>query len=342
MDRRRARGSSCRGIRRPRARRARRPRGVARRPRAGEQRRGRSGDGGDRASRLDRPGRCRFAARGASRRYMDGRGARCAFASVHAPGRPSCPSAIRDAFGPGRCARAPDAVGSGDAILSLESVTTVFAVIVFAYFLLWNTSQFLMAGVAALFLRRYLYRRTPRNVALAARLASPPLVSVIVPARNEALTIVESVRAMLALDYEAREIVVVNDGSSDETLALLQRTFQLVAAPLAYEQPLKTAAVRGVYRSIDEPGLVVVDKESGGCKSDAANAGINAASGLLVLVIDADTMLEPDALTRAVLPFLEDPTTVAAGGYVAIANGSSIEGGRVTDVAMPRSWLARF
>src|SRR5262249_56989896 len=125
-------------------------------------------------------------------------------------------------------------------------------------------------------------------------------------------------------------------------LTLLQQTFRLVAAPLAYEQPLKTAPVRGVYRSIDEPGLVVVDKESGGSKSDAANAGINAASGLLVLVIDADTMLEPDALTRAVLPFLEDPTTVAVGGYVAIANGSRVESGGVTDVGMPRNWLARF
>jgi len=97
-----------------------------------------------------------------------------------------------------------------------------------------------------------------------------------------------------------------------------------------------------VYRSIAEPAVVVIDKESAGCKSDASNAGINAASGGLVLVIDADTVLEPDALSRAVLPFLEDATTVAVGGYVAISNGSSIEGGRVTDVRMPRSWLARF
>ena len=175
-----------------------------------------------------------------------------------------------------------------------------------------------------------------------ARLASPPLVSVVVPARNEALTIVESVRALLALEYEAREIVVVNDGSSDETLAVLQQTFRLVPAPLAFGQPLKTAPVRGVYRSIEEPGLVVIDKESGGCKADASNTGVNAASGTLVLVIDADTMLEPDALSRGVLPFLEDPNTVAAGGYVAIANGSRVVGGRVIDAGMPRSWLARF
>ncbi len=107
-------------------------------------------------------------------------------------------------------------------------------------------------------------------------------------------------------------------------------------------QPLPTATIRGVYRSISEPDVVVVDKENGGCKSDAANAGINVASGTLVFVIDGDTLLEADALTRAVLPFLEDPLTVAVGGTVAIANGCQIEHGRIVDVMLPRSWLARF
>jgi Glycosyl transferase family 2 len=97
-----------------------------------------------------------------------------------------------------------------------------------------------------------------------------------------------------------------------------------------------------LYRSIDEPDLVVVDKASAGCKADASNAGINAASGDVLLLNDADTMLEPDALSRGALPFLEDPNNVAAGGYVAIANGSRIEGGRVIDAGMPPRWLARF
>ena len=113
-------------------------------------------------------------------------------------------------------------------------------------------------------------------------------------------------------------------------------------APLAFVQPLSSEPVRGIYRSVSEPDLVVVDKENGRCKADAANAGINAASGVLVLIIDADTVLEPDALSRAVLPFLEDPVTVAAGGNVGIANGCHIEHGRIADVALPRSWLARF
>jgi cellulose synthase/poly-beta-1,6-N-acetylglucosamine synthase-like glycosyltransferase len=86
----------------------------------------------------------------------------------------------------------------------------------------------------------------------------------------------------------------------------------------------------------------VVDKENGGCKADACNAGINAASGVLVLIVDADTVVEADALSRAVLPFLEDPSTVANGGNVGIANGCDITDGRITSVALPRSWFARF
>jgi cellulose synthase/poly-beta-1,6-N-acetylglucosamine synthase-like glycosyltransferase len=148
-----------------------------------------------------------------------------------------------------------------------------------------------------------------------------------VPAHNEALTIVDSVRALLALEYAAREIVVVNDGSRDNTLAVLTEAFELIEAPVAFEQPLQTAPLRGAYRSVVEPALVVIDKVNGGSKADAVNAGINAASG---------------ALTRAAIPFLEHPDTVAVGGYVAIANGCRIEKSRVTAVGMPRSWLARF
>ena len=188
-----------------------------------------------------------------------------------------------------------------------------------------------MAGVLA-----FLWRSAPAQLPaprLVPRLAAPPFVSIVVPAHNEALTIVDSIRALLALEYEAREIVVVNDGSKDDTLAMLKQAFELVEAPVAFEQPLKSAPLRGAYRSLVEPALVVIDKVNGGSKADAVNAGINAASGRLVLVIDADTMLEPDALSRAAMPFLESPDTVAVGGYVAIANGCRIEHSRVTDVA---------
>jgi cellulose synthase/poly-beta-1,6-N-acetylglucosamine synthase-like glycosyltransferase len=224
----------------------------------------------------------------------------------------------------------------------LRDALIAFSLLITAYFVLWNLSQIAMSPLAAVSLWRHRQRHTRRARALASAVAVPPLVSIVVPAYNEELTIVESIRALLALDYEPREVVIVNDGSRDGTLALLQQTFQLVAAPLAFVQPLRSEPVRGIYRSVSEPDLMVVDKANGGAKADAVNAGINAASGVLVLVIDADTVLEADAVSRAVLPFLEDPLMVAVGANIAIANGCHIEHGRVKAVALPRSWLARF
>lgn len=210
------------------------------------------------------------------------------------------------------------------------------------YFVAWNVSQIAMGPLAAISLWRHRRHHSRRARGLPRAVAVPPLVSIVVPSYNEELTIVESIRALLALDYRPREIVIVNDGSTDRTLPVLQHTFELVPAPLAFMQPLPSEPVRGIYRSVTEPSLVVVDKVNGGCKADAANAGINAASGTLFLLIDADTVLEADALSRAVLPFLEDPVTVAVGANVAIANGCRIEHGRIIDVALPRRWLARF
>jgi cellulose synthase/poly-beta-1,6-N-acetylglucosamine synthase-like glycosyltransferase len=222
-----------------------------------------------------------------------------------------------------------------DAFIALSLLIT-------AYFVLWNVLQIAMSPLATIELLRHRRRHTPRARRLATGVAVPPLVSIVVTAYNEELTIVESVRALLALDYEPREVLVVNDGSTDNTLSLLQRTYELVPAPLAFDQVLSTAPIRGIYRSASEPDLIVIDKQNGGCKADAANAGINAASGVLVMALDADTLLEADAVTRAVLPFLEDPATVAVGGNIGLANGCHIEDGRLTRIALPRSWFARF
>ena len=179
-------------------------------------------------------------------------------------------------------------------LIWLESAALIFTVLVIVYFVLYNFAQMLFAVVSVVWLVRHRRRRLRRARQLVHHLSDPPGISLVVAAYNEERTIVESLRALLALDYPKREIVVVNDGSSDGTLALLKKTFHLVPAPVGYVEHIPTAPVRGLYRSVDEPDLVLIDKENGGGKADASNAGINAASMPGVMALDADTILEPD------------------------------------------------
>ena len=212
---------------------------------------------------------------------------------------------------------------------------------VLAYFLALNTLYLGFSIVALFALRRHRRRWTSRELGTVMRSPATPGISVVAPAYNEEATIGESVRSLLLLNYPQFEVIVVNDGSKDATLDVAVRTFDLVRAPAGHAQPLETRTVRSVFRSLANRDLVVIDKENGG-KADAINAGINLARHPLVCVIDADSLLEEHALTRAVLPFVEDPSTIAAGGIVRIANGCSVQRGRVTDVRLPASPLATF
>lgn len=165
-------------------------------------------------------------------------------------------------------------------------------------------------------------------------------ISVIVPACNEAATIITSTRAMLQLEYPDYEVLVINDGSRDETLQKLIDEFHLQPFPEAYRQRVPCKKVRGVYGSPRYPALRVIDKENGGSKADAMNAGINACRYPIICAVDADSILQPDSLRRAVRPFLEDPDVVAAGGTVRIANGCQVRGGFLEKVGLPRNFLA--
>jgi cellulose synthase/poly-beta-1,6-N-acetylglucosamine synthase-like glycosyltransferase len=165
-------------------------------------------------------------------------------------------------------------------------------------------------------------------------------VSIVVPAHNESVSIISSVSALLQLHYPQYELVVVNDGSTDDTLQKLIDGFGLQPFPEAYRARIPCGAVRGIYRSARHPSLRVVDKENGGGKADASNAGINAARYPLVCVVDADSVLMPDSLRRVVRPFLEDPTTIAAGGTVRIANGCTLRRGFIERVGLPKNLLA--
>ncbi len=169
--------------------------------------------------------------------------------------------------------------------------------------------------------------------------ASPmvPPITMLVPAHNEEKSICMAVRNLLDLDYPELEVIVINDGSADKTLQIMQDEFRLRLVRAVYVPQVTSAPVRGLYRSDLDVRLLVVDKESAGSKADAVNAGLNAAASPYVCVVDADSVLERDALLRIMMPVLADPKrVVAAGGIVRVLNGSEIGGGRLRRVRLAR------
>lgn len=166
-------------------------------------------------------------------------------------------------------------------------------------------------------------------------------ITVIVPAYNEGNNIVENVKSLLQLIYPQFQLVVVNDGSKDDTLKKLIDNFSLkqISFPDLYK--IKSEKINAVYKSKDIHNLTIVDKVNGG-KADAINAGINVAKYPLITVIDADSILERDCLLKIAQPFIENENVVAVGGTIRIANGCEIKKGHIVNVGLSKNWLARF
>ena len=203
--------------------------------------------------------------------------------------------------------------------------------VIIVYFIALNTIYTVftfMAFFDLLAYRRRLWRGSLRTL-LSESTYRP--VSLLVPAHNERETLIATIRSLLTLRYPEFEVVVINDGSSDDTLELVRAAFSLYPVPSATRVRLKTKAIKGTYRSHEHPNLVVIDKDQGG-KSDSLNAGINACSFPLFCCMDADSLLEPDALLRVARAFAEDERVVVAGGIIRVLNGSTVEDARVTSI----------
>ncbi len=176
-------------------------------------------------------------------------------------------------------------------------------------------------------------RRTQEDWLLGAQ--SIPGISLLVPAHNEERTVVENIKSLLTLRYPRFEIIVVNDGSTDGTLAAIIAAFHLEPIELHRPSLAPCARIRGIYRHHDFPNLLFIDKENGG-KSDALNAALNYAHHPLVCGVDADSLLDHQALLKAVRPFAEQPTTlIAVGGTIRIVNGSEVRNGQIVREGTP-------
>lgn len=170
-----------------------------------------------------------------------------------------------------------------------------------------------------------------------------PSVTLIAPAYNEGLTIVENVRSLLAIQYPFYDLIIVNDGSKDNSMELMIDKFELEPFDATFiTQPLPTATVNKIYRSKrpQYKQLTVIDKNNGG-KADALNAGINFAHTELVLCTDADCIIEQDALIKMVRPYLEEgiEEIVACGAAIGIANDSVISNGVLKNLLLPNNLL---
>jgi len=222
------------------------------------------------------------------------------------------------------------------AVVGLFVVTGLFVV---GYYALVN-AYYLCIHVLALFELRDDVRESNWRPPFR-RFSTPfyPGISVVVPAYNEAATIGESVQSLLSLNYPEVEIVVVNDGSTDDTLARLVERYDLEAVDADVPLDVPSEPIHDVYRSRTYEELLVVDKDNGG-KSDALNAGVWLADMPLFCAVDSDTVIDRDALLQIVTPFLEHPAkAVASGGVIRVANECVVRDGIVEEVNLPKTGL---
>lgn len=172
-----------------------------------------------------------------------------------------------------------------------------------------------------------------------------PSISIIAPAYNESLNIVENVRSLLSTHYVNYDVIIVNDGSKDDSLEKLIEAYDLERIEYIIDQKVPTQPLRaGVFKSKNPAfeKLIVVDKQNGG-KADALNCGINISTSKYLACIDVDCLLLADSLQRMVKPFLEytDRKVIASGGVIRIANSCKIEDGKLLEVNYPNKWLER-
>lgn len=213
--------------------------------------------------------------------------------------------------------------------------------LVIFYFIIVNGIYFMLLVVSFFHIRRY--RNIDRIFKLkgvySTNLYKP--ISIIAPAFNEEESIISSINSLLNLKYTNYEVVVVNDGSTDQTLQKLIDYYQLRPQQRHWPKFIDHQPIKDIYTSDRYPKLIVVDKKNGG-KADALNAGINIAKKELFCAVDADSILEPDALTKMLRVFMEDDTTIAVGGVVRVANGCTFKNRLVDKAGIPDSFLGRI
>lgn len=223
----------------------------------------------------------------------------------------------------------------------LDYINIVFLVFTVVLFTIFTIMGYLST-------RNSIHYRNKNSIGDISRtMASPlaPSITIIAPAYNEGLTIVENIRSLLSLRYVNYEVMVVNDGSKDDTLDKMVAAYDLEKIPMDIDPEWPCKPIRGVYKSRQRSfaKLTVIDKENGG-KSDALNTGMRLSESKYIGCIDVDCLLLPDALLHVVKAFYEhtNKRVIAVGGVIRVANSCKIDGGTLEEIRLPKNWLARF
>lgn len=168
-------------------------------------------------------------------------------------------------------------------------------------------------------------------------------ISVIVPAYNEEVTIAETIRSLLNLDYRLYEIIVVNDGSKDETGSLVAETFRLRQVNRPIRRQLPCAELLSVWEDTGEyqARITLINKKNGG-KADSINMGINAAKYPYFVCMDADSILQKDSLSQIAVPVLENRDVVAVGSMIRISNDCVFKNGELVQMRLPKHLTPAF
>ena len=172
-----------------------------------------------------------------------------------------------------------------------------------------------------------------------------PKVSIIAPAFNEEVTIIDNVNSLMQIDYPNYDIIIVNDASTDHTLELLINNYSLVEVPFDVTMKVPSKPIKRVLQSTDKrySKLIVVDKEHGGRKSDGSNAGINVCNSKYFVCTDVDCIIEPMALYRMIwLVINSHLPMIGVSATMLMSNNCVVENGRVVEPAVPDSIIPMF
>ena len=218
------------------------------------------------------------------------------------------------------------------------AILQIFVAIILVYFVALALISLVLACLGAFEARNYNNQITDSDFDYIAKSRLSLPISVIIPAHNEAAIIVGVAENALKLNYPIHEVIVVDDGSSDETISILKQRFNLQRLEKYGPSQIMTKKVHAVYESPDYHNLVLIAKENGQ-RADAINAGVSLSRHPLLCIIDADCVIEPDGLQHMARPFLFDPDLAAAAGVVRPSNGLVVENGVIKERGLPKTWL---